>query len=256
MESDDDSPSNQPPGMSLDLSLPLQSDEFGAASGGPEDGTDLGGKPKEDKANIAPAWSELKTKAGKERKRLPLACVQCRKKKIRCSGQKPHCKHCQRSNQPCVYKTTPRKAAPRTEYMTMMDKRMKKLEDRIIKSCPKSEQDTVASSIPRANVRPVMPGTLSSGKRVPRKRGAEEVFGEAYLDSWAKAPAKASLEDPTHLSALSMTSDTEECRLLQEGAGALPPKEIQEHLANVFFDNVYGQPYLLLHKPSFMKKLV
>lgn len=49
-----------------------------------------------------PAWSELKTKAGKERKRLPLACIACRRKKIRCSGEKPACKHCLRPDLPCV----------------------------------------------------------------------------------------------------------------------------------------------------------
>lgn len=70
-----------------------------------------------------PPWSEMKTKAGKDRKRLPLACIACRRKKIRCSGEKPACKHCLRSRIPCVYKVTARKAAPRTDYMAMLDKR-------------------------------------------------------------------------------------------------------------------------------------
>lgn len=255
MESEEDSPSVQPLGSSLDESLPLESDEFGVSSGGPEDGTDLGGRPKEDMSKATPAWSELKTKAGKERKRLPLACVQCRKKKIRCSGEKPHCKHCSRSNQPCLYKTTPRKAAPRTEYMTMLDKRLKRMEDRIIKIVPKSEQDSISSSVPRANVKPVMPGTLSSGKRGPRKRGAEEAFGGAELDGWAKTSTKTMVGSPPQLHPVSMVSEIEESKLHLEGAEALPPRDIQEHLANVFFDHVHGQAYHLLHKPSYMKKL-
>lgn len=80
-------------------------DDF-AFNGGavPGDGSDLGARSREEKADpsgVIPPWSELKTKAGKERKRLPLACIACRRKKIRCSGEKPACKHCLRSRIPC-----------------------------------------------------------------------------------------------------------------------------------------------------------
>ncbi|RMZ75573.1 hypothetical protein DV737_g5245, partial [Chaetothyriales sp. CBS 132003] len=147
-----------------------------------------------------PAWSELKTKAGKERKRLPLACIVCRRKKIRCSGEKPACKHCLRARVPCVYKVTTRKAAPRTDYMAMLDKRLKRMEDRVIKAIPKDE----------------LPDLSQTG-RASRK--------------------------------------VEENKLFTEGLESLPSQQMQEHLAEVFFDCVYGQSYLLLHKPSFMRKL-
>ena len=70
------------------------------------------GRPKrEENSKEHPIWAELKTKAGKERKRLPLACIACRRKKIRCSGEKPACKHCLRSRNPCIYKFSTRKVA-------------------------------------------------------------------------------------------------------------------------------------------------
>ncbi|KAM0501385.1 hypothetical protein ACHAP8_004373 [Fusarium lateritium] len=226
-------------------------DEFGLGSRIRADGTDLGGKHKEDKADTTPAWSELKTKAGKERKRLPLACIACRRKKIRCSGEKPACKHCLRSRIPCVYKVTTRKAAPRTDYMAMLDKRLKRMEERIIKVIPKSDQD-VASSVTRAVVKPAIPGTVPSNKST-KKRGAEEAFGPD-LEAWAKAPSKPKIDGDDRPSSLQV-QETEENKLQHEGTDALPSKEIQEHLAEVFFDNVYGQSYHLLHKPSYMRKL-
>ncbi|KAH6975843.1 hypothetical protein EDB80DRAFT_740330 [Ilyonectria destructans] len=58
-------------------------------------------------------WRGLKTKAGKDRKRLPLACISCRRKKIRCSGEKPTCKHCSRLRIPCQYEVSTRKSAQR-----------------------------------------------------------------------------------------------------------------------------------------------
>lgn len=196
-----------------------------------------------------PPWSELKTKAGKERKRLPLACIACRRKKIRCSGEKPACKHCLRSRIPCVYKVTARKAAPRTDYMAMLDKRLRRMEDRVIKIIPKDEsRDFVA--IGRAAVKPAPPGP-STKAHGAKKRDADEAFG-VELEEWSSGDAHRAARPPDHPSKF---QDAEESRLLTGGAEILPSKNIQEHLAEVFFDCVYGQSYLLLHKPSYMRRL-
>ena len=203
-------------------------------------------------ANPPPPWSELKTKAGKERKRLPLACIACRRKKIRCSGEKPACKHCLRSRIPCVYKVTTRKAAPRTDYMAMLDKRLKRMEERVIKVIPKEDQGIVTST-GRAVVKPPLPPAppKSAGAK---KRGAETAFGDD-LDEWANANTAPVQADHDMDKEPLKVKDPEVQDLLHDGAEKLPAKEIQEHLAEVFFDYVYGQSYPLLHKPSFMRRL-
>jgi len=194
-----------------------------------------------------PPWSELKTKAGKERKRLPLACIACRRKKIRCSGEKPACKHCLRSRIPCVYKVTTRKAAPRTDYMAMLDKRLKRMEERVIKIIPEPDADRMAQ-IGRATVKP---GPVQPQKSLGnKKRPAEQAFGNE-LEEWAH-PGGSGLAAHSRRPS---RSDLSEDRLLVEGAESLPSKEIQEHLSEVFFDCLYGQTYHLLHKPSFMRRL-
>lgn len=194
-----------------------------------------------------PAWTEMKTKAGKERKRLPLACIACRRKKIRCSGEKPACKHCSRSRIPCVYKVTTRKAAPRTDYMAMLDKRLKRMEDRVIKMIPKEETRDM-TAIGRSNVRPPQPGQIS---KTQKKRSADDAFG-AEMDDWAQGDRRGP-PDTFPMRRESRPGDPNS--LMTEGAEFLPSLEIQEHLAEVFFDCVYGQSYLLLHKPSFMRRL-
>lgn len=202
---------------------------------------------------VPPPWSELKTKAGKERKRLPLACIACRRKKIRCSGEKPACKHCLRSRIPCVYKVTTRKAAPRTDYMAMLDKRLKRMEDRVIRIIPKEEQGLVATT-GRSVVKPALPPAPPKASS-SKKRGAEQAFGEE-LDGWAGAKAdQAERSSSSAAPAEKQLVDAEEHNLLSEGADKLPSKEIQEHLSEVFFDYVYGQSYHLLHKPSYMRRL-
>ena len=194
-----------------------------------------------------PPWSELKTKAGKERKRLPLACIACRRKKIRCSGEKPACKHCLRSRIPCVYKITTRKAAPRTDYMAMLDKRLKRMEERVIKIIPEQEASKLAR-IGRANVKPsITPPPKVAGAK---KRVADEAFGNE-LEEWAHV----AVNTPAGHSRPPTAIDKFESRLLVEGVESLPSKEIQEHLSEVFFDCLYGQSYHVLHKPSFMRRL-
>ncbi|ETN38082.1 uncharacterized protein HMPREF1541_07706 [Cyphellophora europaea CBS 101466] len=218
-----------------------------------------------DQDDNKPAWSELKTKAGKERKRLPLACIACRRKKIRCSGEKPACKHCLRARVPCVYKVTTRKAAPRTDYMAMLDKRLKRMEDRVIKVIPKEELPDL-SATGRASVKPPLPGSAnapntgtptSAGAKqkdpgsATKKRSATEAFN-TELATWT-GPNRRSHTVPPPSTAL--TASGLENKLFLEGADALPPQSLQEHLAEVYFTSLYGQSYLLLHKPSFLRKL-
>ncbi|ESZ93795.1 hypothetical protein SBOR_5824 [Sclerotinia borealis F-4128] len=229
-------------------------DDFGMNTGGPRDGSE---DKRSDRNQPAPAWTELKTKAGKERKRLPLACTACRRKKIRCSGEKPACRNCTKSKIPCVYKVTTKKAAPRTDYMAMIDKRLKRMEIRIINILPKEEQNGTLSVI-RANVKPPIPGTLPSKASAGKKRPAEETLGPE-LDNWSKSTSKRPKANVNQNQASKthtlLAQEEEENKLLGEGAEKLPSRELQEHLAEVFFESVYGQTYHLLHKPSFMMKL-
>ncbi|KAI5284394.1 hypothetical protein KEM54_001368, partial [Ascosphaera aggregata] len=195
-------------------------------------------------------WLELRTKTGKARKRLALACIACRRKKIRCSGEKPACSHCSRSMIPCVYKVTPRPPAPRTDYMAMLGRRLKRMEDRVIKMIPKNVTRDL-NAIGRAVVKPLPPGqTQRLTAKASKKRSAAQAF-DAELREWAKKK---------HVNHNGMIVDAahepgDENKLLKEGAEQLPPTDIQQHLVEVFFEEVYGQSYLLLHKPSFMRKL-
>lgn len=174
-------------------------------------------KKDKDQSLDPPAWSEMKTKAGKERKRLPLACIACRRKKIRCSGEKPACKHCLRSRIPCVYKVTTRKAAPRTDYMAMLDKRLKRMEDRVIKLIPKESLPSV-SGVGRSVVKPALPGAPLKTPTT-KKRPAEEAFGND-LDEWSKTKSA----NPDAAGSASRAKDSDESSLLTEGLESLPPR--------------------------------
>lgn len=209
----------------------------------------------EEESGKVPPWSELKTKAGKERKRLPLACIACRRKKIRCSGEKPACKHCLRSRIPCVYKVTARKAAPRTDYMAMLDKRLKRMEERVLKAIPREDLPDITAT-GRASVRPAIPGSTPKPTKseTVKKRSADEAF-VMELEQWTQSSGQNNLSNKNNNNHQLKIQKDAEARLLTEGMEYLPPMHLQEHLAEVFFECIYGQSYLLLHKPSFMRKL-
>ncbi|KAF6515535.1 hypothetical protein HZS61_004276, partial [Fusarium oxysporum f. sp. conglutinans] len=51
------------------------------------------------------------TKAGKPRKRLAIACVTCREKKIKCDPEYPRCVQCKKFGRICKFKNAPRGGA-------------------------------------------------------------------------------------------------------------------------------------------------
>src|SRR5690606_1932679 len=118
--------------------------------------------------------------------RLPLACISCRRKKIKCSGEKPSCAHCLRSRTPCVYKQAARKAvSSRVDYMATIDRRLKRMEDQLIKHVPREEVSAILASTGRSVAKPH--STTSSNARASQgsKRNSYMAFGDAELDAWA-----------------------------------------------------------------------
>lgn len=217
-------------------------------------------------------WNESKTKvdvrtgarcsrgltmvqAGKERKRLPLACISCRRKKIKCSGEKPSCAHCLRSRTPCVYKQAARKAvSSRVDYMATIDRRLKRMEDQLIKHVPREEVSAILASTGRSVTKP--PPQNSSHSRHTgglSKRSSYMAFGDAELDAWAANSQFDILAGKQNQ--ISYSATPSKATAHDDGWSALPSKEVQEHLTEVYFDYVYGQVYFLLHKPSFLRRL-
>lgn len=121
--------------------------------------------------------------------------------------------------------------------MAMLDKRLKRMEERVIKIIPKEESEIV----PRAIIKPSAAVQANSGK----KRSVEEAFGP-QLDEWADS--KPTAQPPKG-------QGNHESKVNTEGAEHLPPPELQDHLSEIFFGNLYGQSYHLLHKPSYMRRL-
>ncbi|CAG8496145.1 20004_t:CDS:2 [Rhizophagus irregularis] len=63
-----------------------------------------------------------------KRKRLTQACDACRKKKVKCSGDKPSCNNCTRLGTTCTYLPSTRKRGPRVGLVESLEKRLQQME--------------------------------------------------------------------------------------------------------------------------------
>lgn len=120
------------------------------------------------------------------------------------------------------------------------------MEERLIKCIPKNEAAAVVAATGRSVVRPSASGTS-------KKRTMDEAFAGKELDDWSRRhPAKFAKGNDAEKNAV---SGSILATTIDDGASALPPMEMQVHLAEVYFEYLYGQAYFLLHKPSFMRRL-
>lgn len=113
---------------------------------------------------------------------LPLACIACQRKKIRCSGEMPSCKHCLGSAIPCVYKVITQEAKPRADDMAMFDKRLHRIEHCVGRLIQK---ENVPAGVGKPVIKPAMSGAPPKTLTANKKRNAEKAFG-SKPDEWAK----------------------------------------------------------------------
>ncbi|ORZ37848.1 hypothetical protein BCR44DRAFT_1026583 [Catenaria anguillulae PL171] len=76
-----------------------------------DDNDDLDDEPND--GSQPPASKRARTSQQASRSRIAQACSVCRKKKIKCDGQRPACSYCVESNFPCSYTPPKRRGPPR-----------------------------------------------------------------------------------------------------------------------------------------------
>ncbi|KAK2474349.1 hypothetical protein H9L39_14309 [Fusarium oxysporum f. sp. albedinis] len=160
------------------------------------------------------------------RKRIRQACLNCRKKKVRCTGEKPICQFCNRLGQPCVYAEDGR-SLRRTSLavqpalgdvpeaiMDNITSRFASLEDQI--------------STLQATVERLLP--LATSQQPPNKRTHYQ----------ANTPAPVLLQTPS---------------TIQSHANERPQPSSLLFAADVYFRYCHSQPYSLFHEPTFRQRL-
>ncbi|PHH63461.1 hypothetical protein CDD81_5840 [Ophiocordyceps australis] len=121
------------------------------------------------------------TKAGKPRKRLAIACVTCREKKIKCDPDYPRCVQCEKFGRVCKFKNAPRgghNTSPSTSPVELDDVRKAGPSSRALDSRA-SECGSSPPLSPRTNLRRPASPDASFSKRLKVGHDAYVPNGEA-----------------------------------------------------------------------------
>lgn len=69
-------------------------------------------------------------------KQKRIACVLCRKRKLRCDGARPTCATCKRLSHDCAYDEVRKKSGPKRGYVKLLEQRLRKLMRRHVPPIP------------------------------------------------------------------------------------------------------------------------
>ncbi|PGH27404.1 hypothetical protein AJ80_00882 [Polytolypa hystricis UAMH7299] len=100
-----------------------------------------------------------------------IACVVCRKRKLRCDGKKPSCGTCARLSHDCAYDEMRKKSGPKRGYVKQLEARLAQVET-LLKSQDPSDataKPAAPAEMPfRPPVQSISAGTLPNGPAMPK----------------------------------------------------------------------------------------
>ncbi|GJJ69666.1 hypothetical protein EMPS_02014 [Entomortierella parvispora] len=207
-----------------------------------------------------------------KRKRLTLACSNCRRKKIKCDGVKPTCANCAKLGVECAYLPSMKKRGPRQGYIELLEKRLDKMEQLLQQGPGAAAVDPElldSSSIRNSRLRPGNNNYRRSnspdsrhGVSRPKEDPEERYFGTTagytsqHLEYDKQNDESKGVVGPRYSS---------QSTLPQKGSGDrpkypiygikddIPRKDILDHLIQLFFDSIYFQ-LPIIHPGTFMKQ--
>ncbi|KAK9432363.1 fungal-specific transcription factor domain-containing protein, partial [Lipomyces doorenjongii] len=177
---------------------------------------------------------------GGDKRKLVIACVACRKKKVKCSGDRPACGNCLRLNVPCQYPAVKNRGS-RFGYHEMLNKRLEMMERHI-----KPPAGGNTSSHYASNKLSTLP-LLSLGYGVDPGTTGDDV-DSVLIHSLGDTAGVGDADSPT--------SSRERVQVNSSVVNVnMPDFEIIEHLTELYFRYLNNQSYSFLHKPTFIPRL-
>ncbi|RPB28442.1 hypothetical protein L211DRAFT_833407 [Terfezia boudieri ATCC MYA-4762] len=183
-----------------------------------------------------------------------IACVVCRKRKLRCDGNKPSCGTCSRLGHECAYDEIRRKSGPKRGYVKALEARLAQVETLLKhQDAPHTLEYiheahyTTTETDPHLYIANRENGPLAmqiAHGRLDSVSQHEKPHGLGVPGDYTMGNTDPSLENIS-LGWDMMSLGVEE---------ALPTPEVQEALHNIFFDKVYPT-VPMIHKGRYLSSL-
>lgn len=180
-----------------------------------------------------------------------LACMICRKRKLKCDGGKPSCSTCARLGHACAYDEVRRKSGPKRGYVKALEERLKQVET-LLKT---QEPITSASTQHRTNafgLDDAVNNAPASGTTIPSfsvQDPSINIANDRDMDRWRVNPPNDSPQNtddfnfnttPT-VPITNASSDANNFTWEMIGLGLeepLPPQETIDELHQLFFQKI------------------
>ncbi|KIW05084.1 uncharacterized protein PV09_04232 [Verruconis gallopava] len=224
-----------------------------------------------------------------KRRKINLACEQCRTRKARCDGTKPECGNCKRRKEQCAYKVTKAQHDTTQDYVDSLLAKIAALEDenaKLREQKATNEQDLLTKLLDRVcqqsvGSSPPMVQVSMSGRVLVSKKGSDvdamgaassfmvnrspkgSYFGDSSTTSLMEQVLKAIGEGgsnetsgSTFRASSSLPVGIDNATFEADFAGpenfALFPRPVTDFLLSRYWDKVHSL-YPFIHKPTFMQ---
>ncbi|CAM1507286.1 Fc.00g069270.m01.CDS01 [Cosmosporella sp. VM-42] len=189
-----------------------------------------------------------------------LACMICRKRKLKCDGMRPSCSTCSRLGHSCAYDEQRRKSGPKRGYVKALEERLKQVETLL-----KTQDPLPTSNSPPKGLSLQMPSAHQPQPTAPPNLNVTNpsiALGERDMDTrWhfnGDSPQAANLDDFNFNANMSMGMGMNNAggNFTWEMIGLgleepLPPQETIDELHQVYFEKVHPS-IPMIHKYRYL----
>ncbi|KAI0009088.1 hypothetical protein F4779DRAFT_628006 [Xylariaceae sp. FL0662B] len=189
-----------------------------------------------------------------------LACMICRKRKLRCDGIKPSCSTCTRLGHSCAYDEVRRKSGPKRGYVKALEERLKQVETLLNKN-----QEPSVNTSPDPTKTPNVTFDQTRNQQPPATTSFNvtnpsiAIANDRDMDRWrfnGESPQANGLDDFNFTGNMPMGMGNVDPSFTWEMIGLgleepLPPQETIDELHQIYFDKIH--PSLpMIHKYRYL----
>ncbi|KAL5120299.1 hypothetical protein ACEQ8H_001857 [Pleosporales sp. CAS-2024a] len=174
-----------------------------------------------------------------------IACVLCRRRKLKCDGTRPACGTCTRLSHDCAYDEMRKKSGPKRGYVKLLEQRLQQVEHLLkTQDSPDASKDTPRQDATSAYVANTVQQVLPSS--------VEYLNTQNRLHE-PSVPVTDSL--PTGATAMDARDSDFSWEMIGLGLEEpLPPQDVMDDLYQIYFTKIH--PSLpMVHRPRFLAAL-
>lgn len=176
-----------------------------------------------------------------------LACMICRKRKLRCDGIKPSCSTCTRLGHSCAYDEVRKKSGPKRGYVKALEERLKQVEELLKTQEPSSSTSPETIKTPNAAFEQTRNQQAAAPASFNVTNASIPIAGDRDLDRWrfnGESPQGNGLDEFNFTRNMPISMGNMDPSFTWEMIGLgleepLPPQETIDELHQIFFEKIH-----------------